>query len=166
MKLYEIAQGYEQVRELAENGEITEQALADTIESLEYAFEDKVESIACIIKEQKGMAEMITNEIKHLTERKRVLERSATRLQDYLITSMQTAGKTAIKTARAAVSVHHTGTPSVIIDDNDTAYAQARKLSCIITEEKLDKRGLMELIKAGNTIDGIRLQYSDYIKIK
>ena len=67
MKLYEYAEQYEALKQMAEDENIPPEALADTLESIDDEFETKVDSIACIIKDELAIAEAIKKEIDALT---------------------------------------------------------------------------------------------------
>lgn len=69
MKLYEYAEQYEALKQMAEDENIPPEALADTLESIDDEFETKVDSIACIIKDELATAEAIKKEIEALTAR-------------------------------------------------------------------------------------------------
>lgn len=59
MKLYEYAEQYEALEQMAEDESVPLEALADTLESIDDEFETKVDSIACIIKDELATAEAI-----------------------------------------------------------------------------------------------------------
>lgn len=63
MKLYEYAEQYEALKQMAEDESIPPEALEDTLESIDDEFETKVDSIACIIKDELATAEAIKKEI-------------------------------------------------------------------------------------------------------
>lgn len=105
MKLYEYAEQYEALKQMAEDESIPPEALADTLESIDDEFETKVDSIACIIKDELAIAEAIKKEIDALTARMKRHEATADQLKAYTMQQMQAVGKSKIETARNVVSV-------------------------------------------------------------
>lgn len=105
MKLYEYAEQYEALRQMAEDESIPPEALADTLESIDDEFETKVDNIACIIKDELSVAEAIKKEIDALTARMKRHEATADQLKSYTMQQMQAVGKSKIETARNVVSV-------------------------------------------------------------
>lgn len=105
MKLYEYAEQYEALKQMAEDESIPPEALADTLESIDDEFETKVDSIACIIKDELATAEAIKKEIDALTVRMKRHEATADQLKSYTMQQMQAVGKSKIETARNVVSV-------------------------------------------------------------
>lgn len=105
MKLYEIAEQYEALRQLAEDENLSPEALADTLESIDDEFETKVDSIACIIKDELATAEAIKKEIDALTARMKRHESTAEQLKSYTMQQMQAVGKSKIETAHNVISL-------------------------------------------------------------
>lgn len=105
MKLYEYAEQYEALKQMAEDESIPPEALADTLESIDDEFETKVDSIACIIKDELATAEAIKKEIDALTARMKRHEATADQLKSYTMQQMQAVEKSKIETARNVVSV-------------------------------------------------------------
>lgn len=105
MKLYEYAEQYEALKQMAEDESIPPEALADTLESIDDEFETKVDSIACIIKDELATAEAIKKEIDALTARMKRHEATADQLKAYTMQQMQEVGKSKIETARNVVSI-------------------------------------------------------------
>jgi hypothetical protein len=50
MKLYELANDYLALMQAIDNGEIPEEAIADTLESITAGIEEKADNIACLLK--------------------------------------------------------------------------------------------------------------------
>lgn len=105
MKLYEYAEQYEALKQMAENENIPPEAFEDTLESIDDEFETKVDNIACIIKDELATAEAIKKEIDALTVRMKRHEATADQLKSYTMQQMQAVGKSKIETARNVVFV-------------------------------------------------------------
>ena len=81
MKLYEITELFMRFASMVENGEIEEDAIADTLESIEGELEEKADNIACLIKSWQAEAEAIKAEEKALAERRKVKENQINNLK-------------------------------------------------------------------------------------
>ena len=49
MTLYELMNGYKDFLMAVENGDIPEEAIADTLESIEASIDDKIDNTACAL---------------------------------------------------------------------------------------------------------------------
>ncbi len=111
-KLYEIAQEFKQVEEFLEsilNSETSKDeevfnVLSEKLNEIELDFETKVENIFYILKDLQSEDDVLTNEIKRLTERRRVVLNEAIWLKEYLKKSMIQVGRNSLKTP--LMSVH------------------------------------------------------------
>ena len=61
-ELYQLTQQYQTLLGMIEDGDIPEEAIADTLESLTGEIEDTVDSVACIVKQLAAEAEGIKGE--------------------------------------------------------------------------------------------------------
>ncbi len=90
MKLYDLAQNYAQLLEMAE--EMDSDAIVDTLSALQDAIEDKAENIAKLVKNLEADAKIIKEEEQRLAERRRAIEAKIERLKSYLQEQLETAG--------------------------------------------------------------------------
>lgn len=164
MKLYEIKDLFIRFAEMVENGEIEEDAIADTLESIEGEFEDKADNIACLIKTFNAEAEAIKAEEKNLKERRERKERQAENLKEYLSGTMLFLGKSKVETPRNVISFRKS--TSLLIGDE--AWFMEKYPELVKTEIKtsIPKKDVTDLIKAGNEFVGAQLIEKQNIQIK
>lgn len=98
MTLYELTAEYQQLLDLAEDPDIPEEALADSLEALGMDIEDKADGYAKVIAQLNADAAALKAEIDRLTARKRTIERNVDRMKESLKTAMILTGKTKFKT--------------------------------------------------------------------
>lgn len=98
--LYTLTTEMQEFIEMVDNGEIPEEAIADTLEALEGELEQKIENIALAIKNVRALCSDIKAEEDKLTERRRRKEREAQRLSDYLSEAMKRVGMKRYESAR------------------------------------------------------------------
>lgn len=125
MNLYEISSEYAAFIEAFDNGDIPEEAFADTLDGIHGMFEDKCVAVACSIKNDGAMIDALTAEIERLKERKSKLERTSDSKRRYLMQSMQAVGVDKIKgDPRAQVSIKK-NPPKVVFTDKSAFLYQA-----------------------------------------
>lgn len=156
MKLYELSESYQKVLELIEAGE----ELEDTLESIVDAFEDKVENIAKVMKSVEGEADIIREEEKRLAERRRALEAQASRLKTYVEDNMKSSGIDKVKGRFFSLSLQKNPPSVEIINESliPTDY--------IKTVTSVDKKLILEAIKAGQAVTGCELKQTESLRIR
>lgn len=161
MTLYEIKDQYLEFLELVANGEIPEEAIADTQYFLEVDFIDKVDNIASYIKNLTAEAFAIREEEKALAERRQAKEAKIDRLKDYLSANLQALGRDVVETSRNRVSFRKSTSlqyePEALDRLGDEWF---------VTKREVKKKDLTEAIKAGQTFDGIYLQEKRNLQLK
>lgn len=71
--LYELTAEYKELLDMAEEQNLTQADIKDTLEGMDYEFEDKADGYAKVLRSLDGKEEAISSEIKRLTEMKRVV---------------------------------------------------------------------------------------------
>jgi len=123
MTLYELTAEYQQLLELAEDPDIPEEALADSLEALGMDIEDKADGYAKVIAQLNADATALKAEIDRLTARKRTIERNVDRMKESLKTTMILTGKTKFKTELFSFGIQK-NPPKVVIDDPSRIYPE------------------------------------------
>jgi DNA repair exonuclease SbcCD ATPase subunit len=159
MKLYELAQNYAQLMEMAE--EMESDALVDTLEALQDAIEDKAENIAKLIKNLEADAKIIKEEEKRLAERRQSIEKKIERLKQYLQEQLEVAGLQKVKRSTITVAIQN-NPPSVEIADEKLIPSEFM----IPQPAKVDKKAILERLKNGEEIPGCSLKQTKGVRIK
>lgn len=164
MTLYELSEQFAQLMEAIENGEIPEEAIADTLEGLTGDFDEKADNIACIIKNELAIADRIKYESDQMYERMSAHNKRAKFLKEYLSKQMQRAGRKKIETARNCISFH----PSIrTVVDNENEFVREYPDYCKQDiAYKIDKAAIRAALKSGREIKGAHLEQSQNIQIK
>lgn len=136
------------------------EAIKDTLESIEEAFEVKAENIAKVMKELKGTADVIDNEIKRLQERKTTLLNNEKSLKQYLQGEMEKLGKTKIKGELFNIGIQNNPISVNIV--NEKLIPQG---FFVPQPPKLDKKQLKEELKNGE-IPGAELVQTRGVRIR
>ncbi|WP_199425800.1 siphovirus Gp157 family protein [Thermaerobacillus caldiproteolyticus] len=159
MKLYELAQNYAQLMEMAE--EMESDALVDTLESLQEAIEDKVENIAKLIKNLEADVKVIKEEEQRLADRRRSIESKIVRLKEYLQQQLEVAGLQKVKRPTITVAIQN-NPPSVEIADEKLIPSEFM----IPQDPKIDKKAILERLKNGEWVPGCSLKQTRGVRIR
>lgn len=159
MKLYELAQNYAELLEIAE--EIESDALVDTLEALQDAIEDKAENIAKFIRNLEADAKIIREEEQRLAERRRAIEAKVDKLKMYLQEQLEIAGLQKVKRPTITVAIQ-ANPPSVDVIDETLIPADF----LIPQAPKVDKRSILERLKKGEAIPGVTLKHTKGVRIR
>ena len=165
MKMYELTGMYLELMNLLESGEMTEEELKDTFEALDGDIEDKAENTAKVIKSVEGQIDVIKAEEKRLKDRRTALENNVKRIKSNLEYLMLAMDKKKIKTPLFTLSVQKNA-PSVVI--HDESYLALPKYKYLYKQQEpvLDRKLLLEKLKAGEEIKGVTLQQTESLRIR
>lgn len=160
MKLFELTSQYQRVLAMVDE-EADMDVIRDTLESIEGLITDKAESIAKLIKSIDADIEAIQAEEKRLYDRRKALENRRNSIKEYLETQLISAGIDKVKGTLFTISIQN-NSPSVNIQDDATVPEKYY----IPQPPKLDKRALIEDLKAGAQYEGIELVQTKGVRIR
>ena len=164
VSLYELTEEYLRLLEMAEDPEVDEEVLADTLEGLGGEIEIKADGYAKVIRQLTADIEGLKAEIDRLTVRKKTIDNNIDRMKRSLEAAMLATGKTKFKTDLFSFGIQKNA-PSVVIDEQ---YIENIPEEYLIEQEpKIDKAKLKEDLKNGVDLDGIaHLEQSESIRIR
>lgn len=162
--LYQITDEYMQLLQMAEDPDIDEEILKDTMEGIEGELEDKAQNYAIIIQELQSEAYKVKAEIDRLQLRKKSLENNIQRMKDSLEKAMRATDKLKFKTELYSFSIRK-NPPSVVLADNfDINEVDAEYIK--FADPELDKTKVKEALKAGTELGWARLESKESLSIK
>jgi phage host-nuclease inhibitor protein Gam len=168
MKMYELANALVELESAIENGDIPEDAIADTLESIELPFEEKADNIACLIKQMAANAEAIKAEEDRLKARRMAYLKRAERLTEYLEMCLVNAKRARIETARNVITFRKT--PPKVVIDNEAKFIEWAQVHAdgLLNYGKptVDKTAVKVALENGAEIEGVRIESSQNICIK
>lgn len=164
MTIYELAAQYEDFARLVEDGDIPDEAIADTFALLDAEFDDKADALACIIKELGAEAEAIKAQETALKERRQRKESRAEYLRGLLSESMKRLDKTKIETSRNVISFRKS--TALVIADEEDFKARHRELCQVEEVVKIPKKDITDRLKAGEEISGAALETRQNLMIR
>lgn len=131
------------LKQLAEDGELTDEEIADTIQGMEGELSDRLDKVYALCRIFDGNVVALDDEGKRLTERKKHFESEGKRLKKYILDCMTVAGKKTVKTTFNTFSVRK-AVDRLIIDD-EALIGDDFVSTEVIT--RVDKAAVKEAVK-------------------
>ena len=146
---------------MAEEEELDPQVLADTLEGMDGELEQKAENYAMMINTLNGQADMLSAEIKRLTERKKTIENNSKRMKESLGNAMNSTGKRKFKTLLFSFGIQK-NPPVLVVDDEDKVPEEFVKV-----KKEIDKAALKKFVKDNeNGLDFAHLEQTESLRIR
>lgn len=163
MTFYDLTEEYMQVLRMAEDPEVDETALRDTLEGLSGEIEDKVDGYCGVIAQLSSDAKGLDAQIARMAEMKASLERNIRRMKQTLQSNMELIGKPKVKTPLFSVWIQK-NVPSLKLDVEDPKQLPAEYL--IPQDPKVDNARIKEELKAGAELPFAHLEQSSSLRIR
>lgn len=163
MKLYELAENYQEVATMMDQVEIGSedwQTIQDTLEAIDGEFDVKVQNICALVKEYKYNVEMVKAEKKRLDEVARGYDNKATWLESYLQEQLQKTGN--LKSTMLYGPHKMTFRKSVSTEVTDM---NALPIEYIKTKVEADKTAIKKALQEGVAVAGARLVDTTSFKV-
>ena len=167
MRLYEIAEAYRNFIEAVENGDIPEEAIADTLESITSVLEDKADNIACLIKNMSAEAEAIKAEEAKLAERRKAKEKQVDRLKEYLSNTLLASGYTKLETARNKITFRKSESVAVADEAAFIEWAISNEDTYLTYKSPvINKTAIKDALKNGIELNGAYIETKQNLQSK
>ncbi|NWO21341.1 siphovirus Gp157 family protein [Oribacterium sp. oral taxon 102] len=163
MTFYDLTEEYMQVLRMAEDPEVDETALRDTLEGLSGEIEDKVDGYCGVIAQLSSDAKGLDAQIARMAEMKASLERNIRRMKQTLQSNMELIGKPKVKTPLFSVWIQK-NVPSLKLDVEDPKQLPAEYL--IPQDPKINTQKIKDELKAGEKLPFARLEQSASLRIR
>ena len=161
MKLYEITEDFERLREMARDPDVDPEAIRDTMEAIEADFEDKADGYAKVIRMLETDEDGLDAEIKRLQARKSAVSGNKGRIKDALERAMRQTGKTKFKTLLFSFGIQK-NPPSVAILKEDSVPIDY----LVVPDPQPDKKRILAELKAGAKFDWAELRQTEALRIR
>ncbi|MDG1996026.1 MAG: siphovirus Gp157 family protein [Emcibacteraceae bacterium] len=154
MKLYEQTGDMLRLQEQIENGELSNDDVADTLEGMELDFNDKAVKIMQVAQSFDGDVSVLDAEIKRLQGKKKAIKANQDKLKEYLRYNMETSGITKISCPMFNITLRK---PVQKVEVLDVDLIPDEYLT-VKTEIKPDLKAILKSLKAGEEVTGVMLQ--------
>ena len=164
MNLYELNQNFNNLIEVLENteDENIKELIKNSMDQLTLETNEKIENIIKYIKNLEATATALETEVKRLNDRKVKTLKKVDNLKNYLKDFTNTLDSKKYNTGIFNISIRKNAA-SVIVDNEFLVPDEFCKTEVI---RKVDKAALKEKLKAGEVIEGVKLQQTESIIIK
>ena len=159
-KIYELGKQYHDLITEYSDGEDFD-AWNELVDELTGAIDVKITNIALVVKQLVAEENAVADEIKRLQTKKSARAAKMQRLKDYMLDGMLAAGLDKTIDVRAEVRVQ-VNPPSVTVLDEQAIPADY----WIAQDPKLDKRGIIDALKAGSEVSGAAIKQTKGIRIR
>lgn len=160
MKLYEITGEILELLTMAEDLELDQKMIRDTMEGLDFEFEEKAEAYAKIIKTMEMDITGLDTEIQRMTKKKATIKNNIDRLKRSLEGAMIATGKRKFKTPLFGFGIQK-NPPSLNVLDETKIPAEF----WIEQQPKLDKKAVLAFVKE-NKVDWAELSQTESLRIR
>lgn len=168
MTLYELMTDYKNFLTAVENGDIPEEAIADTLECIEASIDEKIDNTACMLKVLEAEEAAIKAEEDRLAQRRKAKANLRDRLKNYLSEMMLSMGKTEFESPRNKITFRKT--PGKVVFDNEKAFIEWAQVNAdnLLNYSKptVDKTAIKTALADGVELEGVRIESSQNISIK
>lgn len=162
-QLYDIAERYKNLEELAENEDLDKETIAEIFkakDSVNGEMKIKYENIGRLIRNLTAKAEMIGKEEKFLATKKKRAEKNVKNLKLYLYDCLKLTNKQKVETDLFKFSIQK-NQPALVIDDVFSVPDEY-----FYNEKVLDKDLLKQKLKEGLEVAGASLKQSESLRIR
>ena len=159
--LYELTEEFHDLMQMAEEQNLTQKDIEDTLEGIEYEIEEKAEACAMVIRSLEEDANGLDHEIKRLTDRKRTINNNIRSIKTNLEKAMTETGKRKFKTKLFNFRIQN-NPPSTKIEDE----SKIPEIYLIPQQPKIDKRSILKDLKAGQEVEGASLVLTESLRIQ
>ena len=161
MTLYEMTDNYKAVLEMAQNPDIDEQAIKDTLEAIQGDIKEKADGYAKVIKELDWETDKLTAEIKRLTDRKNTIQNNIAYMKQNLKEAMTATGNLKFRTDLFSFNIQK-NPPALIVDNEEMIPSEY----LIPQEPKIDKKAIIDFLKNGNKVTYAHIEQSEGVRIR
>lgn len=162
--LYQLTDDYLTLLEMAEDPDMDEQALMDTMEGIEGEIEIKAEGYAKVIRTLEGDAAACDAESKRLRNKKQTIENNIKRMKSALQMAMEATGKTKFKTALFSFGIQK-NPASVVMDEQYIENIPERFL--VRKDPEINRKAIKDAITAGEDLEGLaHLEQTESLRIR
>jgi len=160
VSLYELGKQYHDLITEYSDGEDFD-AWNELLDEITGTIDVKITNIALVVKQLVAEENAVADEIKRLQTKKSARAAKIQRLKDYMLDGMLAAGLDKTTDVRAEVRVQD-NPPSVTVLDEQAIPADY----WIAQDPKLDKRGIIDALKAGSEVSGAAIKQTKGIRIR
>lgn len=159
--LYQLTENYNNILELADNPEVTEDMIKEALDSISEEIELKAVNIAKLIKSIESDIAGVKAEKDRLAAKEKSMSNKVKNLKEYLYSAMKLTGKEKIKTDLFSFNIQKNPASVNVISDTDIPEEFLVEMP-----KQINKKAILEKLKAGEDVPGCELQQTTSLRIK
>ena len=159
--IYNITSDFLQLLEMAQDEEVDQETLKDTLESVQMEFDDKADAYANIMTALSADSNGIKAEIDRLKARKDAIDKNIDNMKRVLEEAMTTVGRPKIKTLTHTFYIGKNAPSVNIIDDSAIP-----KEFLIPQPDKVDRNEIKKYLKENGNASWAELVQTESLKIR
>lgn len=139
------------------------------LDALNLSIEQKVEAYAAAHQRLQAEAEALKDLATYYREKQRTVENNAEGLRARLHLEMQRLGRDKIKTPTASATIQQNPAKlQITATGTDTEIIDAYKVSSdfVIIERKLDRKALLERLRAGEVLPFAKIERGNHLRLR
>ena len=160
MKLYEITGEILELLTMAEDLELDQKMIQDTMEGLDFEFEEKAEAYAKVVKTLEMDITGLDTEIQRMTKKKATIKNNIDRLKRSLEGAMIATGKRKFKKPLFGFGIQKNPPSLNVLDES-----KIPEEFWIEQQPKLDKKAALAYVKE-NKVDWAELSQTESLRIR
>ena len=159
--LYELTNDYLTLLDMAEDPDVEEDVLRDTMEGIEGEIEIKADGYARVMKQLEATSANLEYEEKRLMNRRKTIDRNIKRMKQALQDAMVATDKRKFKTDLFSFSIRKN--PASVVIDHETSIPPE---FLIPQDPKIDKKAIKAAIDRGDDITFAHLEQGESLIIR
>ncbi len=154
MRLYDIAQEYNQLLQMVDAGELTAEDIKDTLESIGAEFDVKARNCVMVVRQFESDSAGIDKEIERLKMLQKSVDNSSERLLDYIKSGMVSVGKDKLDLGLFKLTLKAAAKAVEVTDEKKIPALYFREVPAT---KAVDKALIKSALSDGFAIEGAKL---------
>ena len=156
--LYDLTGSYAQIQQMIEEGA---DDLSGILETVEGAIEEKLEGYAMVIRNIESDVEGLKGEEKRLADRRKTMENGIKRMKENMQFAMSSTGEKKIQGEKFTFTVQKNPPSLKLVDES-----LIPKEFFVEVAPSIDKKAIMEHLKAGSHVPGTQISQGESLRIR
>ena len=159
--LYELTENYNNILELIDNPEISEEMVKTALDEIAEDINEKVVNIAKLIKSIESDISGVKAERERLANKEKTMTNKVKNLKEYIYAAMQLTGKERIKTELFNFTISNNPPSVKVVSDADIPEEYIVEMP-----KQVNKKAILEKLKAGEDVPGCELSQTKSLRIR
>ena len=161
-RLYDIAERYRALEALLDDEFIDNSMLIDALSQVEDEFIDKVKNITHLLKDSEYHCNYLKLEEERINKKRKILEKKIENLKMYIDANMKLKGTKKVDVGTFTITVRKNPLKVEVVEITDIPSRFIKTK----TEFTVDKKAILESIKSGEEVDGVKLVQTESLLIR